>query len=665
MSSRLPDEKPGPALPGEATSYSTVAPPGRISESDPKAESTRPPETTPAPSFGSLVDGSAARVAAWPRPEPGQRLDDFELLRVLGKGSFATVFLARQVSLDRLVALKVSANCGREARTLASLEHGHIVQVFSEVVDRQRNLRLMSMQYVPGTTLDRVIRLLGQRRPQDRDGRAIVSAIDSLSHLPTTFDPAALRDRETLSDCDSAEAVCWLGARLAEALAYAHGQGVLHRDVKPANILLNSYGRPMLADFNVAHDPRPAKDGQAEVFGGTLTYMAPEHLDALTAATALAQEAVDQRSDIYSLALVLFELLTGKRPFGHTPPDEERVLSLEKMAEERRSAVPSARALLPDLPEVLDRVLRRCLEPEPARRYSTAAELARALEGCRELRRVEKDMPAAGPLTRAIQRHPIGMLVALVLVPHLVGSVVNIAYNSLRIMSSLTPAQQATFNQLVLGYNLAVYPLCLVALYLLLAPLLGLCRRLDGPEPVADSLVTSERRRALTLPSWVIALSCVGWLPGGLLFPLALDWFSGPLGPDVIGHFLVSFTISGLIALTYSVFGAQLVVLRGLYPRFWTDAQDLRPKVRRELRPLGRRLAFFQLLAGLIPLSGAALLVGMGPEQFTSSSYQSFRFLVTALIALGIMGFGVALSASRFLNQTLTAFVGAERAAAG
>src|SRR5262249_18069041 len=133
------------------------------------------------------------------------------------------------------------------------------------------------------------------------------------------------------------------------------------------------------------------------------------------------------------------------------------------------------------------------------------------------------------------------------------------------------------------------------------------------------------------------------------------------LSLDVFGHFLVSFTISGLIALTYSVFGTQLVVLRGLYPRFWTDAQNLRSQARQELGLLGSRLAFFQLLAGLIPLTRAALLVGVGPEQFSPASYQTFRLLVTALIALGMAGFGLALSASGFLNQTLTAFQGAER----
>src|SRR5262245_58215757 len=111
-----------------------------------------------APSFHSLVPNTPQQsIRSRPPahlPDVGDQYADFELIRVLGAGSFARVFLARQLSLDRQVALKISANRGSEARTLASLEHDHIVQIFSEIVDRERNLRLLCMQYVPGATLD-------------------------------------------------------------------------------------------------------------------------------------------------------------------------------------------------------------------------------------------------------------------------------------------------------------------------------------------------------------------------------------------------------------------------------------------------------------------------------------------------------------------------------
>jgi serine/threonine protein kinase len=177
---------------------------------------------------------------------PGQQIDDFELLRLLGEGSFAQVFLARQISLDRLVALKVAANQGSEARTLASLEHDHIVHVFGEIVDPSHDLRLLYMQYVPGTTLDRLIATLAQKGKGHWHGRTILETIDALTDPPAPLHPAGLRDREMLGEADLIQAVCWLGARLAEALDYAHSRGVLHRDIKPANILVSPYGRGRL-----------------------------------------------------------------------------------------------------------------------------------------------------------------------------------------------------------------------------------------------------------------------------------------------------------------------------------------------------------------------------------------------------------------------------------
>jgi eukaryotic-like serine/threonine-protein kinase len=102
--------------------------------------------TAGAPPFCAPVLSPGGPTSLLGLPGPGQRLDDFDLVRVLGAGSFAKVFLARQVSLGRHVALKVSLNRGNEARTLASLEHDHIVRVFSEVVDSQRDLRMLCMQ---------------------------------------------------------------------------------------------------------------------------------------------------------------------------------------------------------------------------------------------------------------------------------------------------------------------------------------------------------------------------------------------------------------------------------------------------------------------------------------------------------------------------------------
>src|SRR5262245_33813800 len=310
-------------------------------------------------SLGSPVVDRTVSSASKPHRE---EFEDFELLRVLGEGSFGKVYLARQISLDRQVAIKISANRGSEARTLASLEHDHIVHVFSETVDLNSNQRVLCMQYVPGTTLERIIVRLSERERGSWSGRAILDSIDSLSHNPATFHPAALRDRELLAELDYFQAVCWFGARMAEALDYAHAQGVLHRDIKPANILVSQYGRPLLADFNIS--AQTTSTPNEDMFGGTLGYMAPEHLDAFDRHAGTTQQAVDERSDLYSLGVVLFELLTGDRPFDR-PRNTDHRATIRELAQHRRSDIPVPSDKFPDIPGVLDYVVARSLDPDP------------------------------------------------------------------------------------------------------------------------------------------------------------------------------------------------------------------------------------------------------------------------------------------------------------
>jgi hypothetical protein len=162
------------------------------------------------------------------------------------------------------------------------------------------------------------------------------------------------------------------------------------------------------------------------------------------------------------------------------------------------------------------------------------------------------------------------------------------------------------------------------------------------------------RRRALALPLWAAGLSCIGWLPGGVLFPLLIHLMAGPVSSKVFSHFLFSFTISGLIALTYSGLAVQWIVVRVLYPRLWMDGSRFRETARQELTSLDRRLRVWQFLAGIIPLAGAALMVSVGPEEFSLG----FRILAVALIALGMAGLGLGLLIGSRIQQILTALVG-------
>ena len=151
-------------------------------------------------------------------------------------------------------------------------------------------------------------------------------------------------------------------------------------------------------------------DGESgqEMFGGTLAYMAPEHLDAFRGAEGASIAAVSERADIYSLGMVLFEMLAGERAFGSMPSEKDGSVLAKLLAEQRRSQVPSARSLNPDVPEYLDAVVSRCLMPSPEDRYVNARVLASSLDGCRERASIA-NCPCPVP-SRLALRYPFALL---------------------------------------------------------------------------------------------------------------------------------------------------------------------------------------------------------------------------------------------------------------
>jgi eukaryotic-like serine/threonine-protein kinase len=636
-------------LPTPEATETSPPPVFSLPEAPTRSGETEEPSTAAAPPMPPPVAEGTVRFRYQPL-KVGERVGDFEIMRLLGEGAFARVFLARQISLSRLVALKVSTQPCNEARTLAQLEHQHIVRVFSESVDPESCVRLLCMQYVPGPTLDRIITRLKEKPAACWTGHDFLEALDQQGTQEAPFDPAAIRDRELLDGCDYVECLCWLGSRLAEALAHAHSQGVLHRDIKPANILVSPYGRPMLADFNVAQAPASLRGTDKETFGGTLPYMGPEHLDAFTGQLE-ATAKVDERSDTYSLAVVLYELATGGLPFPPPPKGPDMRERVRAMAAQRRAGV-VVQLGWPEETDCLAHVIGRCLEPRPEARYQSAAELGRALEGCRELRRIAKELPPGGRLVRFAELHPFLSLAILALLPHCLGSIVNISYNGLRIV--LTEPQQEMFARVTLGYNAVVYPICLILLWLLVAPVVRSWRVLTCQTGLQGPPLTALRRQVMRLPRGAWIFSALGWFPGALVFPMALNYWAGPLDGSVYGHFIVSFAIAGLIALTYSVFGVQFVVLRILYPRLWGDGQDLRQLAEPELSFIGKRLWSLQAFAVLIPLIAAILLLVTVGDQVP----HDYRWLIAALICVGMAGFVLAVRLSAFLNRTVVAITG-------
>ncbi len=342
----------------------------------------------------SDLPGESTSLGPLPRddrpkfPEAGDAVAGFQLVEELGRGSFARVFLARETQLgDRAVALKVSLRGSREPQTLARLQHTHIVPVHSHSVDPATGMHVLCMPYFGRVTLGRLLSEVAREGADSPPtGADLVAALDRLEPADGAAS-APSPNRQELAARPFARALAWWGARLAEALAHAHRRGVLHRDVKPSNVLIAADGTPMLLDFNLAHEQIAADEtGGGASLGGTVDYMAPEHLEALADARG---DLVDARSDVFSMGVLLYEGLLGVKPFEPPPKAASVLESLLDAADARRG---DPRALFPpsaDLPAPLRAVLLRCLAPDPADRYRTAADLAEDLQA------VADDLPLA------------------------------------------------------------------------------------------------------------------------------------------------------------------------------------------------------------------------------------------------------------------------------
>lgn len=368
-------------------------------------------------------------------PNAGERVMGLHLIRELGRGAFARVFLAHEIGLaNRPVAAKISFARRDESHTLAQLQHSHIVPIYSAHLDPATGLRVLIMPYFGGTTLDRLLAKAGPKATHYPTGRGLLTALDHLSlvddgepqslatpvsgnwsrrtsqsvnsteslvqspatrslrqrlftravfaknRLPANSENAARPARSLLDRSSYIEAVTWIAARLAEGLSHAHQRGIVHRDIKPSNVLIASDGQPMLLDFNLARDLKSNDAGAVAYVGGTLPYMAPEHLDAFNTQNPTPAAAVDERSDIFSLGVVLFEMLSNKRPYPMENPQGPLAATLMKMAAQRRVPPPSARESNPIVPRSLDAIVRRCMQPDPTERYQTAANLAEDLQ---------------------------------------------------------------------------------------------------------------------------------------------------------------------------------------------------------------------------------------------------------------------------------------------
>ncbi len=582
---------------------------------------------------------------------PGDQVDDFDLLTLLGEGAFAKVFLARQRSLQRLVALKVSANRGVEPQTLAQLDHPHIVRVYDQRTLPGGGLRLLYMPYVAGGTLQSVLEHVRAVPADKRSGRTLVEAIDRVLQRRGEESPPESPLRSRLSELSWPQAVAWIGARLADALHYAHRRGVLHRDIKPANVLLTADGAPRLADFNVGHCSKLEGIGPRAFFGGSLVYMSPEQLEAFNPAHDRDPGTLDGRSDLYSLGVTLWELLTGERPFGPESVGGPLPIALLELTARRRAGVPAeaARTVPEDTPPHLERALRRCLAADPADRFVDAAAFGRALELSLQPRAAALLDPPPGNWRRFARRWPLACILATGLVPNLLAGWFNFDYNwNTVIRPSGIDGLQSAFLTIQAVINAVTFPLGVAVFVWVARPVLralAAVRRGADPPP---GILALARRKALRIGTYGVWVSVGFWLGASVIYPVCLT-LAVPALPIAVGrslyaHFLVSLTLCGLIAGSYPFFFGTALATGAFYPML------LRPGVeatgeRDELRRLDRALFVPNLfLAAVVPLFGVGLLV------LTEAANKG---AMVGLCLAGLIGLGVAVLLTRRVQQDI------------
>lgn len=410
---------------------------------------------------------------------PRERIGDFEIVRLIGKGGMGEVYEARQFHPDRPVALKVLApwladdddalsRFWREAQVPANLDHPGIVRIIS-TGKTEHGIAYYTMHLVRGISLAQLIsdakatgEITGRTpvapsppspgtptaaegvravtqpdggtaevapsasslsassdfphevptSPQASNGRPATNPTQSMgAATPNSKQPS----RPTAGNADSTrpllqeylgdryKAVARVGVQAARALAYAHGQGYLHRDIKPGNLMVDHHEHVYLVDFGLTRALSPEGNGtQPGVVPGTPWYMSPEQANG---------HELDPRSDIYSLGVTLYELATqGKGPFTASRKDKHAVLTQVRSG----LSVP-LRTLAPDIPAALESIILRAMSPRPDDRYPSAAEMARDLETLAEVPPGQATRTIETPPEKKRPRWPLALATAVAL----------------------------------------------------------------------------------------------------------------------------------------------------------------------------------------------------------------------------------------------------------
>lgn len=400
-------------------------------------------------------------------------------------------------------------------------------------------------------------------------------------------------------------------SNLSRAMELAHSKNILHLDIKPENVLIDDKGKAYLTDFNISR----LDNKKGGLIGGTVDYMSPEHNTAVYQADREAFAQLDERADVFSMGVLLRNLITS--------------LPENSVPKGIRSAIQF--------------IVNEATSTDVNQRTKSFTEFSTQMDDLKSYDETLQKLPADTFLDEATNRFPRTSLFLSILVPQIIGSIVNISYNSMQIVSKLNADQRDVFQTLLFVINPVVYGIASTIIIMKFVPVfVYLVKRENTPKNTFEEAI----QLCISGPSFLAWVTTVSWASSAVLFPLLIHLFSPSLEPEIFFHFGISFLLSWLIAMTYSFLNAQYFLVRKIFPGVWNLSSLLSQNKQLNLNEIEARMKLFPFFAGAVPMVGALLLVMVGYE----------KDLLISFILMGMLGLAYALAATKKMSSVLYAF---------